>query len=252
MRLICISDTHTKHREVFKDLKKYVNQNDFNLLIHAGDISFRGSQNEVTQFMYDLMDIDYMDMKIFIAGNHDLCFEDINKPHHRGDFDWFHHLMNEENLMQSNCEYLEDKHIIIKQPNLSRPIKIYGTPWQPEFHNWAFNLPRNGWELEVKWNEIPEDTDVLITHSPPYGYGDYVLTNERVGCELLRNRVEQIKPLVHVFGHIHEGYGVNVKDKTIFANASVCNRYYMVTNQPHIIDINEVYGEIIATHIYAE
>jgi Icc-related predicted phosphoesterase len=161
-------------------------------------------------------------------------------------------LIFEENLAQSNVIYLEDKQLIIKSPELSRPIKFYGTPWQPEFHNWAFNLPRNGEELESKWSNIPEDTDVLITHTPPYGIGDYTLSNHRAGCELLMFRLEQINPLVHIYGHIHEGYGVQIKNKTIFVNASTCDRMYNPTNAPQIIDINEIYGEVIASHFYAE
>jgi predicted phosphodiesterase len=252
MRLVCISDTHTYHRDVFKDLRNYINPNDFNILIHSGDISFRGTENEVTRFIYDLMNIDFFDYKIFISGNHDWCFQKINEPHHKDDYDWLRHLIFEENLGQSNIIYLEDNHLIISLPEFSRPLKIYGTPWQPEFHNWAFNLPRNGEELESKWNMIPKDTDILITHTPPHGIGDYTLSNIRVGCELLRFRVEQINPLVHIYGHIHEGYGVKVENKTIFVNASSCDRMYNPVNLPQIIEIKEYYGEIIASHIYAE
>lgn len=252
MRLTCISDTHTKHKEVFKNLKKYINPNDFNVLIHAGDVSFQGRQTEVTDFIYDLMNIDFFDLKLFISGNHDWCFEDINQPHHKGNFDWLSHLINEENLMQSNCDYLEDRKIVIKVDNISRPISFYGSPWQPEFHNWAFNLPRNGEKLKEKWDMIPENTDVLITHSPPFGYGDYVSNHLRVGCDLLLKRVEQVKPLVHVFGHIHEGYGVNVTENTIYVNAASCDRRYNISNAPHVIDINEIYGDVVASHIYVE
>lgn len=252
MRLVCISDTHTKHREVFKDLKKYTNPNDFNVLIHAGDISFRGQQHEVTDFIYDLMNIDYFDVKLFIAGNHDWCFEKINEPHHKGKYDWLKHLVFEENMMQSNCQYLEDGKTIIKVDNISRPIVFYGSPWQPEFCNWAFNLPRNGEKLKEKWDKIPKNIDVLITHTPPFGYGDYVTNTTRVGCDLLLEKVQEVKPLVHVFGHVHEAYGVNITEHTLFVNASMCNRDYQIQNPPHIIEIKEIYGEIITTHMYAE
>lgn len=76
---------------------------------------------------------------------------------------------------------------------------------QPEFGNWAFNLNR-GTECLQKWNLIPDDTDILITHTPPLGYGDYTCSGVRAGCvDLLRTVQERVKPKYHVFGHIHEG-----------------------------------------------
>ena len=80
-----------------------------------------------------------------------------------------------------------------------------GTPWQPEFGGWAFNLKR-GEECVKKWNLIPEDTDVLITHGPPLGFGDLCSTGIRAGCvDLLQSVQNRVKPKYHVYGHIHEG-----------------------------------------------
>lgn len=76
---------------------------------------------------------------------------------------------------------------------------------QPEYLSWAFNLPR-GESCLQKWNLIPDDTDVLITHSPPLGYGDLCHTGIRAGCvELLSTIQQRVKPKYHIFGHIHEG-----------------------------------------------
>lgn len=252
MRLVCISDTHSRHKNMKYNLSDYVNPKDYNILIHSGDLTMMGYQHEITEFINWFQNLKGFDTKIFIAGNHDFCFEKINQPHHEGEYDWLKNLIFEENLSQSNCIYLEDSEFILTDPEFSRPIKFYGSPWQPEFNNWAFNLPRNGHELESKWNMIPDDTDILITHSPPYGIGDYTMNNQRVGCELLKIKLEKISPLIHVYGHIHEGYGVSIYDKTIYVNASTCDRKYQPINQPHVIDIKEYNGEIIATHIYAE
>jgi 3',5'-cyclic AMP phosphodiesterase CpdA len=223
------------------------------VLIHAGDISNKGGERDVTNFIHWFQNIEGFDTKIFISGNHDFCFERVNEPHHKGDFNWLHNLMSSENLSQSNVTYLQDDFIVIESSEFSRPIKFYGTPWQPWFYDWAFNLPRLGDELKSKWAFIPEDTDVLITHGPPNGYGDLVNNwrqpNTNVGCELLLNRILDIKPLVNVFGHIHEGYGVGYNDDTMFVNASICNSKYVPINKPIIIDLQEVYGEIIATHV---
>jgi predicted phosphodiesterase len=161
--------------------------------------------------------------------------------------------MNEENLSQSDVVYLEDSGFTIESPEFSRPIKFWGSPWQPEFYNWAFNLPRLGDELKKYWDMIPNDTDVLITHGPPNEARDFV-NNWRqpvrnVGCELLRFRVEQIKPLVHIFGHIHESYGVEYVKDILYVNASTCTERYAPSNKPIVVDLNEYDGEIVATYV---
>lgn len=252
MRIICISDTHNHHSKMKYNLSDYINKNDYNVLIHAGDVSSMGYMYEVSEFINWFQNLKGFDTKIFVAGNHDFAFEQLNSPHHEGEYDWLKNLIYEENLSQSDCVYLEDSEFLITVSNINRPIKFYGSPWQPAFRNWAFNLPRNGNELELKWNNIPEDVDILITHTPPYGIGDYTMKNERVGCELLKIRLENISPLIHVYGHIHEAYGVSISDKTIYVNACTCNKRYEPNNEPQIIDITEYYGEVIATHIYAE
>jgi 3',5'-cyclic AMP phosphodiesterase CpdA len=222
------------------------------VLIHAGDCTNIGKPNEVKEFIEWFMGIKGFDSKIFIAGNHDWAFENHRYPHHRGDFEWYYHLMNEENLSQSDVTYLEDSGFTIDSSEFSKPIKFWGSPWQPEFYNWAFNLPRSGDELKKYWDMIPDDTDVLITHGPPSEVRDFV-NNWRqpngVGCELLRYRVEQINPLVHIFGHIHEAYGaVYVKD-ILYVNASTCTERYVPSNKPIVVDLTEVDGKIIATYV---
>jgi calcineurin-like phosphoesterase family protein len=223
------------------------------VLIHAGDISNRGGEKDVTEFIHWFQNIEGFDSKIFISGNHDHCFEQVNRPHHARDYDWLRHLMVPENLSQSNVYYLEDNFMTIEYPEFSRPLKIYGSPWQPWFYDWAFNLPRMGQELHEKWNNIPTDTDILITHGPPNGFGDLVNNwrqpNTNVGCELLRNKIEELNPILNVFGHIHEGYGVYNNGKTTFVNASICTPDYRPTNKPIVVDLNEYDGEIVATYV---
>jgi len=131
----------------------------------------------------------------------------------------------------TNCIYLEDSATSVLGLNL------YGTPWQPEYCGWAFNLPR-GRECLKKWNEIPVGTDILVTHTPPVGYGDRCATGVRAGCVELLNTVQRrVKPKYHIYGHIHEGYGVRSDGKTIFINASACDINYMPTNKPIVFDI---------------
>lgn len=247
MRIVCISDTHSLHEMMELPLPTG------DVLIHAGDISNRGGERDVTNFVNWFQDIEGFNSKIFISGNHDHCFEQVNKPHHKRDYDWVRHLMAPENLAQSDVFYLEDNFMTIEYPEFSRPIKIYGSPWQPWFYDWAFNLPRLGEELDLKWSMIPEDVDVLITHGPPNGILDLVdnfrQLNRNVGCELLRFHMERIKPALNVFGHIHEGYGHEKIDDVLYVNASICTAKYIPSNKPIIVDLTEVDGKIIATYV---
>lgn len=241
-RIVAISDTHNLHNQMKYNINDYISPNDYNILIHSGDCTNRGTQSDITDFVYWFMNIKGFDEKIFIAGNHDFGFEMVTKPHHKGDFDWYYNLMNEENLSQSDVTYLLDDSLVINLPNINKPIKIYGSPWQPTFHNWAFNLDRFSDELKSVWDKIPDDTDILITHGPPNQVLDRVDqwgTYRYVGCELLRNRILDLNVTLHIFGHIHEGYGYKMLENTLCVNPSICNRNYKPINKPIAMDLIE-------------
>ena len=208
MKLVLISDTHTMHEDLI------LPQGD--ILIHSGDFSGRGKPHEVEEF-FGWLERQSKNFKhiVFIAGNHELSFDYKST--------W---VVDAIKSLPTNVHYLEDSEIIIDD------IKFYGSPWQPEFFDWAFNLPR-GKKLEEKWEMIPNDTDVLITHGPPMYILDYTLRNMiNVGCLALYNKVIQIKPKLHVFGHIHEGYGIKEQDGTMFVNASSATARYELINKP--------------------
>lgn len=222
MKISFISDTHTKHKQL--------NLEGGDLLIHSGDLSNKGSFNDLEDFLLWFGKQPYR-YKIFIAGNHDFCFQDSPARCRQ--------VLKEHEEYNGNIIYLEDSGIEIEG------IKIWGSPWQPEFHNWAFNLPR-GQKLADKWSLIPDDVDVLITHGPPYGILDIVNYSGRIdydprkdrhsgshqGCQDLMDRVSIIKPKVHCFGHIHEQYGCVDYNGTKFINASSVNLHYIICNQP--------------------
>jgi hypothetical protein len=139
--------------------------------------------------------------------------------------------------------YLQDEELALyfDGPNGEHPednIRIYGSPWQPEFYSWAFNLPKNGIEIAGKWEGIPDNTDILITHGPAFGTLDTVEGRpwDGLGCELLAQRIEVVKPKIHICGHIHSGYGYEFKDGTHFFNASVLNERYEYTQKPMTFD----------------
>ena len=208
MKLVLISDTHTMHEDLV------LPQGD--ILIHSGDFTGRGKPHEVEEF-FGWLERQSKNFKhiVFIAGNHELSFDYKST--------W---VVDAIKSLPTNVHYLEDSEIIIDD------IKFYGSPWQPEFFDWAFNLPR-GKKLEEKWEMIPNDTDVLITHGPPMYILDYTLRNMiNVGCLALYNKVIQIKPKLHVFGHIHEGYGIKEQDGTMFVNASSATARYELINKP--------------------
>lgn len=241
MRITFISDTHSLHNGMVYKLKNFIDPKKHNVLVLAGDCTNVGKEHEVKEFVEWFQKLEGFDTKIFIAGNHDFAFE--TKP------PWLSNIINRENLSKFNCHYLEDEEFVIESSEFSKPIKFYGSPWQPWFYDWAFNLPRNGEELEKKWKAIPDDTTILITHGPAHGILDFTPRNERVGCEILRFRVEQFKPLIHVFGHIHGAYGIQLLGDTLFVNASTCTERYQPINKPIVVEIDEVYGDLVATEI---
>jgi hypothetical protein len=125
-------------------------------------------------------------------------------------------------------------------------IKIWGSPWQPEFYNWAFNLPKNGEELKAKWDMIPEGIDILITHGPAWGFLDDVEGNRGIhlGCELLAERIKAVKPKIHICGHIHTGHGHYFDGTTHYFNASVLNEQYLYGHTPWQIEWDPITNEI--------
>jgi hypothetical protein len=149
-----------------------------------------------------------------IAGNHDFCFESEPKA---------------ARSRLTNAVYLQDEEVRLCG------LKFYGSPWQPRFGDLAFNLDR-GAPLREKWARIPADTDVLITHSPPFGHGDQTRQLERVGCVDLLEAVRRVRPCLHVFGHIHEAAGTSVEGPTTFVNASVCDTAYRPAHEPVVFD----------------
>ena len=116
-------------------------------------------------------------------------------------------------------------------------IKIYGTPWQPWFHDWAFNV-RSEDDRRAIWAKIPDDVDVLVVHGPPRGYGDETkFGRKRVGCAALTERIADIEPQLVVTGHIHEHYGEFAMGPTQIINASSLTFDYDPVNPPVVVDL---------------
>lgn len=232
MRITFLSDTHAKHKIV----EPFLIGGD--LLIHAGDFMSSGyNPGEAESFFSWYDSINNYETKVLIAGNHDRIMQ--NDP------SWANGILTG----YKTIEYLQDDGLTLyfDGPNgefEEDNIRIWGSPWQPYFRNWAFNLQR-GEEIKAKWDLIPQNTDILVTHGPPFGKLDYVnYDGVNVGCEELLKKVQSIKPKIHVFGHIHEGAGYVFDGSTHFINASVLNDRYEFRNKPLTIDWDSETNEI--------
>jgi predicted phosphodiesterase len=208
VRLVLASDTHERHGEIEVP--------DGDVFIHAGDFTMVGDLQRVAAFGAWVRGLPHR-KKIVVAGNHDRTFEHSLAAALRKLGDG-----------RDGLVYLQDSGVAIEG------IAFWGSPWQPWFYDWAFNL-RRGPMIAAKWSLIPETTDVLITHGPPMGILDFV-HNEHVGCADLRERVKIVRPKVHVFGHIHDGSGIATEEGTVFVNASICDEEYEPTNPCRVVD----------------
>ncbi|XP_043223410.1 metallophosphoesterase domain-containing protein 1-like isoform X2 [Amphibalanus amphitrite] len=237
LRFVCMSDTHSLTPHLTMPVP------DGDVLIHAGDFTKCGRIEEVELFNNWLASLPHRH-KIVIAGNHELSFDPaFTRDGGAGALNALPTLgCDRRDLEQavsrpdcrsrlSGCTYLQDESVTVSG------ITVYGSPWQPEFCDWAFNVPRGRPCLE-KWLKIPENVDVLITHSPPIGHGDLTISGVRAGCvELLSVVQQRVKPKYHVFGHIHEGYGVTTDGKIVYVNASTCDISYVPCNPPIVFDV---------------
>lgn len=220
MKITVISDTHGKHKEL--------KMPGGDLLIHSGDFTSMGYEHEISSFCRWFSKQKYTH-KIFIAGNHELGLEN-----------------NKEKCLEiikfyKNITYLESNLCCIDT------IKIFGTPWQLRFANWAFNL-KEGTELQEKLNEIPLDTDILITHNPPLAILDTAgppINQPLLGCPQLLAKVTEVQPKIHIFGHIHGGFGYTFIEGTHFINASMLNEYYNVVQSPITFEWDKNSNKII-------
>lgn len=206
-----MADTHLMHERC-----PSIPTPEVDLLIHAGDATLVGNERELQRFFAWFSALPARH-KIFVAGNHDWLFQE----------DPF----RARTLVPPGVIYLEDDSVEIDG------VRIWGSPWQPEFQDWAFNLPR-GPRLREKWDRIPAGVDIVVTHGPPMGVLDRNYEGVHVGCEDLRDVLtRKVKPRLHVFGHIHHGYGTTSTGRTVYVNAAVCDESYRPFNDPVLLEV---------------
>jgi len=196
MRILHLSDTHSKHH-LLKNLPKA------DLIIHSGDATEDGTENEVLDFLNWFCDLDYR-YKIFVAGNHDFCLDG-----------------KQIEGLPENCHYLCYSGIEIEE------MKFWGIPY-------FLSNELNG-DVTQLMAKTPKETDVLITHRPPYGVLDFE-ENTNFGCLDLLQTVQKICPKYHLFGHVHASYGIEKSQHTIFVNASLVRKNKIV-HKPFLLEI---------------
>lgn len=226
-RFVLMSDTHGRHRDLGPPPRGDV-------LIHGGDFTRSGEKSSVQDLssFFGAYQSSNPEAEILcIAGNHEVTFDE---PHYEEVWSRFHLKRLDDATTRAaltNCVYLKDEAHTTKCGGL----KVYGSPWQPEFFDWGFNLPR-GEPCREKWEAIPSDTDVLITHGPPLGRGDLCSGGTRAGCvDLLKEVQDRVRPRLHVFGHIHEDAGIWSDGTTMFVNASNVNSGQQTGDQPYVV-----------------
>lgn len=236
MRILHISDLHTYHYRI----KWPVDPKTADVIVCSGDISDRGEEHQVKAFFKWFKAIEGP-AKILVAGNHDISFDPERNGLGNGAIPtWLEYELAifqfeaNDTFPQKRNYYLNDSGCEING------VKFWGSPVTPWFYGdyWAFNKYR-GAEIKKTWDIVPRGTQVLITHGPAFGHVDW-LTREALylGCEDLTKKIADIKPVLHLCGHIHDGYGWEQAADSIFVNSSICNEAYNPINLPHVIDID--------------
>jgi Icc-related predicted phosphoesterase len=210
MRVITFSDIHGQQN---KQLTRWFNNNPGDLLIFAGDLQLN-NLDYGTEFVKWIHKLPYTN-KILVFGNHDgnyICILDYIIKNSFTDV-----------IFLNNSSATIDG------------IKIFGSPHSVEYGSWWFMMKDK--ELGNLWNKIPDDTDILVTHGPPFGILDYTYDGFTTGSKTLEKKVFELKQLkYHIFGHIHESYGIKRINNITFMNVSLLNEKYQLTNNPIIID----------------
>ncbi|MEM1136899.1 MAG: metallophosphatase domain-containing protein [Bacteroidota bacterium] len=208
MKIVAISDTHGLHRELV--LPKG------DVIIHAGDFCDIGNEQHIFDFLTWFGELDFAH-KIFIGGNHDFFAAE-----HPEEF---------ASIIPKGITYLNDSGIIING------VRFWGSPVKPDLVGWAFGKLR-GTLMNEHWNHIPNQIDILITHTPPYGILDKPRSGISIGCEELSKRLKLLQPRLHIFGHVHASYGQFSKDGTLYMNASNIHSEKGLVNLPIVFFCN--------------
>jgi Icc-related predicted phosphoesterase len=211
LRIVLISDTHQLHEDL--------DMPEGDILIHAGDFSAYSTEKELEKINAWFGTLPYK--KVFLTpGNHD------------GEL---------FNRYDQSIKTLTNATVLLDEAFEYEGYKIYGTPWCIQYGDWWFMSHEKA--LQAAWNDIPIDTDILITHQPPYDILDHVARGHAGSVSLRETVLERVKPKLHVFGHLHMDGGQTLrKDGTIFVNAAMCDEDYEIHRKPVVILLGQEEG----------
>ncbi len=215
VRFVCISDTHS--------MLDAVDIPPGDVLVHAGDLSKIGEIDDL-EHEYAILDRLPHEHIIVTPGNHDYGFQ------------------IEPQLAQRFAEAFPRVRTLIGEPTTVAGVNLWADPWTPWFQDWAYNFPRGeGGDAEAArhYAEIPDDTQLLITHGPPHGTLDRLPDTDHIGSIPLRDRVGTLPQLrAHVFGHIHNAHGIyrDIDRDLLYVNAAICDLRYRPTQTPIVLD----------------
>jgi Icc-related predicted phosphoesterase len=205
MRVVCVADTHGLHRQLEVP--------GGNLLVHAGDFTFNSEPPSVVSDFNAWLGAIPHRHKVVVPGNHEFVLEE---PRNRGAI--------------TNAILLIDSGVEVEG------ISIWGSPVTPLYGD-AFGKSRPE-DRQRHWAQVPEGLDILITHGPPFAILDHGGSAERrEGCPYLFEPVFRARPRLHVFGHIHAGYGTLWTSNTVFVNASLLGGSGSLDREPIVIDL---------------
>ncbi|KAJ3877547.1 Metallo-dependent phosphatase-like protein [Lentinula edodes] len=232
-RFVCISDTHTRRFPV----------PDGDVLLHSGDLTNTGTLQEFERTMNWIYELPHK-VKIIIAGNHDLPLHDdwYELNHQRWSYSGHAKPQNRERILEllkgkkaqeANVVYLQDESHFFQAKEGGRLWSVYGSPWSPEFYNWAFGYTAaEGPSLISKFHK----TDILLTHGPPRDIFDRTNSGDLPGCPTLAAALPHLRPRLHLFGHIHEAHGAHVHSWSKGNVGSVQNSAQTQADEPMVED----------------
>ncbi|KZV80741.1 Metallo-dependent phosphatase [Exidia glandulosa HHB12029] len=231
-RFVCISDTHSR---------THWNVPPGDVLVHAGDLTRRGHLHQLKETLEWVSRMPHP-VKIVIGGNHDACLDPnmlskMSKKHAadlRHDWTAAGKMVRSEKLRESGVVYLDREEVQATIAPSGRRWRVYGDPGTPRYGMPSFQYNR-GVEAAARYERIPDETEILVTHGPREGVLDATLEGVSAGCGDLRERVGRLGRLrLHVSGHLHEAHGVHLEAETGLVSVN-CAVYW--TGQAVIVDL---------------
>jgi len=234
LKFVCISDTHSKTDDLILP--------EGDVLIHSGDFSNYGGKDCLQKFK-EFFDKQKFQYKIIVAGNHDWTLSNLERE--RNEKTWKRYLKGGIPSIEEAKSFLKDFIYLEDSGTDICGLKIWGSPmsiWFAGLKDWGFTVKEE--DICKYWDLIPENTDILITHSPPGGILDTEKEDPNFGWgspNLLKQIEERIDPSIHVFGHVHDPNGFKFDDvKNIaYVNAAICDNNYDPINKFKVFTITK-------------